>query len=220
MPVHDPSHRVRIQPFAGVATSVTVDPAGSEALHVAPHAIPGGVLLTVPRPLVVTTSGNDEGPSTKRADATRGALIVTAHVLPGPEHAPLQPANTQPLAGAAVRVTCAPTRNPAVHALPQEMPAGALVTVPLPSTETASGCEVAPPKEAVTPRSPSTVTTQVGAVPEHTPPQPRNDDPASGVAVSVTCVPRSNDELHAVPQSIPVGSEVTRPFPARATVRS
>ena len=48
-----------------------------------------------------------------------------------------------------------------------------------------------PPKVAVTPRSPSMPTTHVGAVPEHTPPQPRNDDPGSGVAVRVTCVPRS-----------------------------
>ena len=117
-------------------------------------------------------------------------------------------------------MTAVPTRKLAEHALPHEIPAGALETVPFPSTETARGWEVAPPNDAVTPRSLSTLTTHVGPVPEHTPPQPRNDDPASGVAVSVTCVPRSYVALHVVPQSMPDGVEVTRPFPARATVRS
>ena len=135
-------------------------------------------------------------------------------------HVPVQPPKTQPASGAAVNVTAVPTRNTAVHVVPHEIPAGALETAPFPSTETASGWEVAPPKEAVTPRSLSMLTTQVGAVPEHTPPQPRNDEPASGVAVSVTCVPRSYVPLHVVPQSMPDGDEVTRPFPARATVRS
>jgi hypothetical protein len=189
--VHAPSHRVSTQPFAGVARSVTVDPAGSDALHVVPQAIPAGVLVTVPRPLVETTSGTAAGPSTNRADTTRGALIVTAHVLPVPVQAPVQPAKTQPPAGVAVNVTSVPTRKLALHALPHEIPAGALETVPFPSVETARGWEVAPPNDAVTPRSASTFTTHVGPVPEHTPPQPRNDDPASGVAVSVTSVPRS-----------------------------
>jgi hypothetical protein len=206
--------------LAGDAERVTVDPAGSDALHEAPHAIPGGVLVTVPRPLVVTTSGNAEGPSTNRAVTTRGAPIVNAQVLAVPVQDPVHPANTHPAAGAAVSVTMLPLRKPAVQVTPHVIPAGALVTAPLPSTETASGWDVAPPNEAVTPRSPSTLTTHVRPVPEHTPPHPRNDEPGSGVAVRVTCVPRSNGALHAPPQSMPEGDEVTRPFPARATVRS
>ena len=38
----------------------------------------------------------------------RAPLIVTAQVVLGPEQLPLQPANAEPLAAAAVRVTAVP----------------------------------------------------------------------------------------------------------------
>lgn len=60
------------------------------------------------------------------------AFIVTEHV-PVPEHpAPLQPAKTDPDAGAAVSVTLVPPVKLAEHPLPQVIPAGLLVTVPAP----------------------------------------------------------------------------------------
>jgi hypothetical protein len=40
-----------------------------------------------------------------------------------------------------------------------------------------------------------------------------NDDPAAGVAVKVTCVPRGKLEEHVEPQWIPVGLELTVPDP-------
>jgi hypothetical protein len=46
---------------------------------------------------------------------------------------PLQPENVEPAAGVAVKVTAVPLVNPAEQVLPQEMPVGALVTVPLPA---------------------------------------------------------------------------------------
>ncbi len=58
--------------------------------------------------------------------------IVTVHVVFVPEHAPLQPANTDPLAGVAVSVTLVPELNDAEQVLPQFIPDGLLVTVPLP----------------------------------------------------------------------------------------
>jgi hypothetical protein len=46
---------------------------------------------------------------------------------------PLQPLNVEPAAGVAVKVTAVPLANAAEQVLPQEMPVGALVTVPLPA---------------------------------------------------------------------------------------
>jgi hypothetical protein len=46
---------------------------------------------------------------------------------------PLQPLNVEPAAGVAVRVTAVPLGNVAEHAVPQEIPAGELVTVPVPA---------------------------------------------------------------------------------------
>src|SRR5207245_624798 len=68
----------------------------------------------------------------KLAFTACAALIVTTQV-PVPLHpAPLQPVNTEPLAGAAVKVTDVPLANEALHVAPQSMPAGLLVSVPLP----------------------------------------------------------------------------------------
>src|SRR2546425_11646210 len=60
------------------------------------------------------------------------ALIVTLQA-PVPVQLPLQPVKVEPAAGAAVKVTAVPLVNEAEQVAPQEMPAGALVTVPLPA---------------------------------------------------------------------------------------
>ncbi len=60
------------------------------------------------------------------------AVIVTTHV-PAPLHAPLQLLKTDPPLGVAVNVTTAPYANVFAHVLPQLMPSGELLTVPLPA---------------------------------------------------------------------------------------
>src|SRR5437867_1779540 len=73
-----------------------------------------------------------EGFGKKVAVTDWAALIVTMQ-LPVPLHPPPhQPMNADPLAGMAVKVTDVPLANDALHAAPQSMPAGLLVTVPLP----------------------------------------------------------------------------------------
>src|SRR5438132_11196346 len=57
--------------------------------------------------------------------------MVSAHGLV-PLHAPDQPAKNEPLLAAAVRVTTVPELNEAAHAGEQLIPAGLLVTTPLP----------------------------------------------------------------------------------------
>ena len=59
------------------------------------------------------------------------AFVVTVQ-LPVPVHAPLQPVKVEPEAAAAVRVTDVPLLKFALHALPQLMPVGDEVTVPVP----------------------------------------------------------------------------------------
>ena len=60
------------------------------------------------------------------------ALIVTVQ-LPVPEQPPpLQPVNVDPAAGVALNATAAPLVNDAEHVIPHEIPAGLLVTVPVP----------------------------------------------------------------------------------------
>lgn len=59
------------------------------------------------------------------------ALMVTEHV-PVPLQAPLQPANVEPAPAVAVSITLVPFLKFAEHVPGQSIPAGLLVTVPLP----------------------------------------------------------------------------------------
>ena len=77
---------------------------------------------------------------------------MTAHVVPVPEQPPpLQPENVESAAGLALRVTAVPLGKLPEQVAPQAIPAGALVTVPLPVpallTASVTGCRA---KVAVT----------------------------------------------------------------------
>ncbi|PQJ95832.1 hypothetical protein CXB77_16750 [Chromatium okenii] len=61
------------------------------------------------------------------------ALIMTTQAPLPVQPAPLQPVNVEPVAGLAVSVTGIPLVKLLLQTLPQLMPAGALVTVPLPT---------------------------------------------------------------------------------------
>src|SRR5215831_12497325 len=76
-----------------------------------------------------------------------GALTVTTQV-PVPEQGALQPANVEPEAAVAVSVTEVRDATDSAHVAPQLMPAGELVTVPLPepalATDSITVAEVVP----------------------------------------------------------------------------
>ena len=78
-------------------------------------------------------------------------LTVTVQ-LPVPEQPPLQPVKLEPALATAVKVTCSPELNDAEQVAPQAMPAGKLVTVPVPvpADVTVSVFETAVAKAAVT----------------------------------------------------------------------
>jgi hypothetical protein len=59
--------------------------------------------------------------------------MVTAQVPVPVQPPPLQPVNVEPAAGVAVKVTAVPLAKAAEQVAPQEMPAGALETVPVPA---------------------------------------------------------------------------------------
>jgi hypothetical protein len=69
------------------------------------------------------------------------------------------------------------------------------------------------PNRAVTFMFPFIVTVQVPVPRQLDPPQPEKDEPAAGVAVSVTTVPLANEAAQVAPQLIPAGLLVTEPDP-------
>jgi hypothetical protein len=75
-------------------------------------------------------------------------FIVTTQ-LPVPLHVPPQPENVEPLAALAVNVTCVPGAKLALQLCGQSIPAGELVTRPLPVSLTVS--EFPAPSENTTP---------------------------------------------------------------------
>ena len=136
MPVHAPDHLSNTESESGVALRVIFAPARKALLHVVPQSIPVGLLVTVPSPspFLVTLS-------VKFPDAVAGlnvAVTVTSELsvtvqIPAPVHPPpLQPENTEPLAATAVRATLVSLAKLAEHVLPQLIPVGPLVTVPVP----------------------------------------------------------------------------------------
>ena len=104
VPEHPPLHPTNVHPGKGVAVRVTTVPLSYDAEQVTPQLIPPGLDVTVPRPvpLLFTVSGNVC--LVKIAVTVVAAFIVTEHE-PVPEQPPLHPANTDPAAGVAVKVT-------------------------------------------------------------------------------------------------------------------
>ena len=178
-------------------------------------ALPPGTVFTVdelPGPTEMITG---VFPLLNVAVTGVAAVTVTTHV-PEPEHPPpVQPANVEPSAATAVNVTLVPLAKFAEHVVGQTIPAGALITVPLPVpiSLTVSAKLFVVLNVAVTGVVAVTVTTQV-PVPEHPLPlQPANVEPSAATAVSVALVPLAKFAEHVVGQLIPVGALVTVPVP-------
>jgi hypothetical protein len=136
------------------------------------------------------------------------------HVVCAPVQAPLQPTNVELRDGVAVSVTDVPPTNDAAHSLPQLIPPGDDVTVPLPRPCLVTVSEyVTREKVAVTLRAWLMVTLHVEFVPLHAPDQRTNFEPDDGDAVRTTLVCAGNQALHVLPQSMPAGCELTVPPP-------
>jgi hypothetical protein len=187
-------------------------------VQLAPQSMPEGEEKTTPVPAPALETVIDGGPDgdveevPKAAPTLRATLIVTLQA-PVPVQAPLQPRKVEPLAGVAVSDTVVVEGKLAPQVAPQLIPAGELVTVPLPVplfvTVSAFGAAA---KVAVAFRAELTVSVQVEA-PVQAPPQPVKDEPVLGVAVSVTTVPAVKLLVQVVPQFKPAGEEVTTPVP-------
>jgi hypothetical protein len=142
------------------------------------------------------------------------ASMVTLQA-PVPLQAPLQPANVEPESGTAVKLTTVPLAKLAEHVVPQEIPEGVLVTVPVPAPLLATVRVKGPGfavKFALTDFAASMVTLQA-PVPLQAPLQPANVEPESGTAVKLTTVPLAKLAEHVVPQEIPGGELATVPVP-------
>jgi hypothetical protein len=216
VPLHAPLQPAKAEPVSGVAAKLTTAPFAKLAEHVVPQEIPAGELATVPVPvpLLATVRVNGPGFAVKFALTDFAASMVTLHA-PVPLHAPLQPANVEPESGVAVKSTTVPFAKLAEHVAPQEIPEGALVTVPVPvpllATVRVNGPGLAL-KFALTDFAASMVTLHA-PVPLQAPPQPANVEPESGVAAKFTTVPLAKLAEHVVPQEIPEGVLVTAPVP-------
>jgi hypothetical protein len=129
-----------MEPAVGVAANVTAVPLVNACEQVAPQEMPAGALVTLPAPDVVTLSVKDD--CTKLAVTEVAALTLTVHVPVPEQPPPLQPVNMEPAVGVAAKVTALPLVNACEQVAPQEMPAGALVTLPLPAPAvvTVSAC--------------------------------------------------------------------------------
>lgn len=99
---------------------------------------------------------------------------------------------------------------------PQLTPAGVDVTVPKPNPAFLTVSVLSLSNTAVAERSVLMVRLQV-PVPEQSPNQPVKEEPAAGLAVSVTGAAAKGDE-HVDPQLIPAGLVVTVPDPDPAFV--
>jgi len=210
-----PVHEVKAKLLAAFGVRVTFVPAGKAAVHVPVlQLIPVGALVTVPEPATVT----DRVGSAKFAVTARLELTVNMQVLV-PEHAPLQPPKRKFVPGVAVSVTCVPIAKVPVHAPGQLIPAGLLVTFPVPTMVTETLAETAV-NVAVTAWLEVRVTAHV-PVPEHSAPlQLVKTEFAFGVAVSVTAVlgAKLAEHVPAPGQVIPAGLLVTVPPPVPASV--
>lgn len=225
VPLHAPDHPPNVEPAVGVAVRVTEVPLLNAKLQTVPQLIPAGLLVTVPVPVpasatvsVAAGGGGGGGTATPLNRAVTDVLPVMLRVQgPVPLQAPLQPAKVELAPGAAVKVIEVPVSKAALQAVPQLMPAGSLVTVPLPLPESAKANTGEAEKVAETVMLEFSVRVQV-LDPLHAPPQFTKLEPGFAVADSVTAVPAGKLPLQVAPQLMPLGLLTTAPLPLACTV--
>ena len=132
MPLQAPPKPENVNPAPGVAVSVTLVPPVKLAEQVEGQFIPAGWLVTVPLPETETVNWAAAGVNV--ADTDCWPLITSWQLMP--LQAPPKPENVYPVPGEAVSVTVVPALKLAEQVEGQFIPAGWLVTVPLPDTET------------------------------------------------------------------------------------
>ncbi len=131
-PSQAPLQPSNTEPSCGFATRLIVVPAGTSREQLAEgQSIPAGTLVTAPVPVPVRVTPIESN-GTKLAVTVVSALTARVQVSVPTHRAELQPANELPVSGTAVRVTVVPWVTPAEQVAPQLMPAGLLVTVPVP----------------------------------------------------------------------------------------
>src|SRR5207244_4111949 len=185
VPEHPPPLQpLKVEPAAGVAVSVTAVPLAKLAVHVAPQVIPTGELVTVPLPVPALLTVSAKLGRPKVAVTVVAAETVTVQAPVPEQPPPLQPVKVEPAAALAVSVTPVPLGKLAEQVAPQLIPAGELVTVPLPVPALLTvSAKLGRLKVA------ETVTVQA-PVPVQPPPlQPVKVELTFGAAVSVTTVP-------------------------------
>ena len=217
VPEQSPVQPLNTSPAAALAVKVTTVPVSKVAEQVETHTIPPGEIVTEPLPLPVVETVRVQI-LMKVAVTNRFWFIVTVQV-PVPEHPPPdQPANRLPESGAAVKVTLAFWPKLAEQVEPQSIPAGLLVTVPLPLPSFETFRTGRSSNVAVTFLFSSIVKMQ--SVPEQSPDQWSNLLPGAGVAINVTVDPTSKGAKQIEGQLIPTGLLVTVPEPPPARVTS
>jgi hypothetical protein len=99
-------------------------------LQLVPQFIPPTLLVIVPVPVPERDTFNPYEMSLNEAEQDLLAFIVTE---PSRQSAwPLQPVKVDPVAGIACKLTTVPVVKLAEHVLPQSIPAGELMILPLP----------------------------------------------------------------------------------------
>jgi hypothetical protein len=137
---------------------------------------------------------------------------ATWHVAP--LHAPLKPEKLNPAAGVALRLTVVPGVKLDAHVVGQLIPAGVLVTVPVPETVTVNSAAAVNVAETDW----LLESTSLHDGPVHAPPKPAKLKPDAGVGVIVIAVPGVKLAVQADGQLMPAGLLFTVPVPDTATV--
>jgi hypothetical protein len=142
-------------------------------------------------------------------------VAVTTHVPVPVQPPPLQPAKVELADAAAVNVTCVPLAKFAEQVVGQLIPAGALVTVPVPvpASVTVNPKFGLTLKLAVTDVAAVIVNVQLPVPWQSSPPHPANTEPGLGIAINVIWLFPAKTAEQAVGQLIPAGELVTVPAP-------
>jgi len=140
--------------------------------------------------------------------------VIGTIQAPVPEQSPLHCLNCQPVSACGVRVTLVSSLYCPEQSPGQSIPAGELVTLPDPSTETVRACWMVELISNTARTYLNDVTETVQApVPEQAPPHCLNCQPESACGVRVTLVPWLYCWEQSPGQLIPAGELVTLPEP-------